>query len=55
MKYVVSVSLGSSTRDKTVEVELCGEVVHIERCGTDGDVEKAIRLFTELDGQVDTL
>lgn len=55
MKYVVSVSLGSSTRDKTVEVALCGQVVHIERRGTDGDVEKAIRLFTELDGQVDAL
>lgn len=55
MKHVVSVSLGSSARDKTVEVDLLGEMVRIERIGTDGDIPKAIRLFTELDGQVDAL
>lgn len=53
MKQAVSVSLGSSERDKKVEVELLGEMVSIERRGTDGDIEKAIALFTELDGQVD--
>jgi hypothetical protein len=55
MKHIVSVSLGSSTRNKTVEVELLGEVVRIERRGTDGDIPRAIELFTELDGQVDAL
>ncbi|MCP5095537.1 MAG: quinate 5-dehydrogenase, partial [Chloroflexi bacterium] len=55
MKRAVSVSLGSSTRDKVVEIELLGEQVRIERRGTDGDVEKATALFTELDGQVDAL
>lgn len=55
MKHVVSISLGSSTRDKVVEVELLGEVVRIERRGTNGDIDQAIRLFTELDGQVDVL
>lgn len=53
MKRAVSISLGSSERDKQVEIELFGEPVTIERRGTDGDVERAIALFTELDGQVD--
>jgi hypothetical protein len=55
MKRAVSVSLGSSTRDKVVEMELLGEQVRIERRGTDGNVKKATALFTELDGQVDAL
>lgn len=53
MKRAVSVSLGSSKRDKAVEVELLGEMVHIERIGTDGDMEKAARKYQELDGEVD--
>ena len=53
MKRAVSVSLGSSKRDKSVEVELLGEKVHIERIGTDGDMEKAAQLYKELDGEVD--
>jgi hypothetical protein len=53
MKRAVSVSIGSSKRDKAVEIELLGERVRIERIGTDGDMEKAARMFQELDGQVD--
>ncbi|CDF59108.1 hypothetical protein [Thermobrachium celere] len=53
MKRVVSVSLGSSKRDHSVEVELLGEKFVIERVGTDGDKEKAIQLIRELDGKVD--
>jgi len=53
MKRAVSVSIGSSKRDKTVEVELLGEKVQIERIGTDGDMEKAAQLYKELDGKVD--
>ncbi|MDF1512171.1 MAG: quinate 5-dehydrogenase [Anaerolineae bacterium] len=53
MKRAVSVSLGSVTRDKSVEIELFGEKVLIERIGTDGDVEKATRLYNELDGKID--
>lgn len=52
-KRVVSVSLGSSSRDHTVEIELFGEQVQVERLGTDGDVNAAIRLVSELDGKVD--
>jgi len=53
MKRAVSISLGSSKRDKAVEVELLGQRVCIERIGADGDMEKAARLYQELDGQVD--
>ncbi len=53
MKRAVSVSLGSSERDKKVEIELLGEKVSIERKGTDGDIDKAIAMFTDLDGEVD--
>ena len=55
MKRAVSISLGSVKRDKQVTVTLLGEEVSIERIGTDGDVEKAIGLYRELDGQVDAL
>lgn len=53
MKKAVSISIGSSKRNKTVEIELLGERVSIERIGTDGDMEKAAQLFGELDGKVD--
>ncbi|MBU0512570.1 MAG: quinate 5-dehydrogenase [Chloroflexi bacterium] len=53
MKRAVSVSLGSSTRDKKVEVDLLGEHVVIERIGTDGDEAKAREMFRDLDGKVD--
>ena len=53
MKHALSISLGSSERDKKVEIELLGEEVCIERRGTDGDVAKATALFTEMDGKVD--
>ncbi len=53
MKRAVSVSLGSSKRDKAVEVELLGQQVSIERIGTDGDMERAAQLYKELDGEVD--
>jgi hypothetical protein len=53
MKRAVSISIGSSKRNKRVEVELLGEVVQIERIGTDGSMEKAAQLYRELDGRVD--
>ena len=53
MKRAVSISIGSPKRDKAVEVELLGQKVSIERIGTDGDMEKAARLYQELDGKVD--
>jgi len=53
MKHAVSISLGSSARNKKVEVEFGGEKVIIERIGTDGDEKAAQRMFTEMDGKVD--
>ncbi len=52
MKRVVSVSLGSSKRNKVVTETFLGEEFSIERIGTDGDPKKAIALIQELDGQV---
>ena len=52
-KHAVSVSLGSSARDKRVEIDLLGERVIIERIGTDGDAGRAMELYHELDGTID--
>ena len=53
MKQVVSISLGSSSRDHQVQEEVCGEMFSIKRIGTDGDKQKAVNLIKELDGKVD--
>jgi hypothetical protein len=53
MKRAVSISLGSSKRNKAVVVTLLGQAVSIERIGTDGDMEKAAQLYRDLDGCVD--
>ncbi|MBP8614579.1 MAG: quinate 5-dehydrogenase [Firmicutes bacterium] len=53
MKHVVSVSLGSSKRNKRTEQEFLGEKTIVERIGTDGSIEKAIEIIKELDGKVD--
>jgi len=53
VKRVVSVSLGSSSRDHKAVVELLGQEVSLERIGTSGDVEMARQLYRDLDGKVD--
>jgi len=55
MKRVVSVSLGSSSRDHRFETTVLGQPIVIERIGTDGDVARAKQLLEELDGKVDAL
>ncbi|GBC98347.1 hypothetical protein HRbin17_00849 [bacterium HR17] len=55
MKRVVSVSLGSSKRDKRVEAVFFGERFLIERIGTDGDLHKFARWLRQLDGRVDAI
>lgn len=55
MKRVVSVSLGSSKRNKSQEVEILGEAFKIERIGVDGDLKRFGEMFSELDGKVDAL
>jgi len=53
MKRAVSVSLGSSKRDKSVKVNLKGQEILVERIGMDGDVEKARQMYLDLDGKID--
>ena len=55
MKTIVSVSLGSSTRDHRAEVELLGESFAISRVGVDGSIEAALTRLRELDGKVDAI
>ena len=55
MKKVVSVSLGSSTRDHRAVVNLLGEEFDISRVGTDGKLDEAIKRVQELDGKVDAI
>lgn len=52
MKRIVSVSIGSSCRDKSVEAEILGEQYMIERIGTNGDIKKAVQMIRQLDGTV---
>lgn len=55
MKKVVSVSLGSSTRDHHAVVNLLGEDFEISRLGTDGKLDAAIAKVHDLDGNVDAI
>lgn len=52
MLEVVSVSLGSPSRDHEAEVLLCGRRFLVRRIGTGGDVATAARLVRALDGRV---
>jgi hypothetical protein len=53
MKKAISISLGSPSRDKCVEMTLLGEKIRLERRGTNGDEAKARELYRTLDGTVD--
>ncbi len=55
MKTVVSVSLGSSSRDHRADVELLGERFDISREGMDGSLDRALARLRELDGTVDAI
>lgn len=55
IKEVVSVSIGSSSRNHEVEIELLGEQFRIRREGYDGDFARAAARFAELDGKVAAL
>lgn len=52
---VVSVSIGSPSRDTNQQIELLGRSINIQRIGTDGDMNKAASLIRELDGKVDAI
>ncbi len=53
MKHAVSISLGSSKRDKKIEFNLGNQTILLERIGCDGDEKKARAMFAEMDGKVD--
>lgn len=53
MKRAISISLGSSKRDKKVVVNFKGEEIQVERVGMDGNIAKARQLYLDLDGKVD--
>ncbi len=55
MKRVVSVSLGSSSRDHQARVTFLGEEFDIARIGMDGKLDAAIAKVRELDGKVDAI
>lgn len=53
LKKVLSVSVGSSTRDHTTTSEFLGVPFELSRIGTDGDWARALQLYRQYDGQVD--
>lgn len=53
MKKVLSISIGSSSRDHTTEAEFLGQHFWLSRQGTDGDLDKAVQMYREYDGKVD--
>jgi hypothetical protein len=55
MLKVVSVSLGSSARDKVTRATFLDNEVELSREGTDGDMQRALARIAELDGQVDAI
>jgi hypothetical protein len=55
VKRVVSVSLGSSSRDHRAQIDLLGERFEIARMGMDGSLDRALAKLRELDGTVDAI
>jgi hypothetical protein len=53
MKKVLSISVGSASRDHTTRSEFLGQEVELSRIGTTGDLPKAIQLYRDYDGKVD--
>lgn len=53
MNRAVSVSLGSSKRDKRVTIKLKDQEILVERIGTDGDIPRARQMYLDLDGEID--
>ena len=53
MKKILSISIGSSSRDHTTIHEFLGQECEISRQGTNGDMAKAVQRYKDLDGKVD--
>jgi hypothetical protein len=53
MKRILSISVGSSLRDHTTRHVFLGQECELSRQGTNGDFEKAVKCYAEMDGRVD--
>jgi len=53
MKKILSISVGSSSRDHTTRHVFLGQECELSRQGTDGNFDKAVQQYAELDGKVD--
>lgn len=53
MKKILSISVGSSSRDHTARHTFLGQECEISRQGTNGDFAKAVQRYQEMDGKVD--
>lgn len=53
MKKILSISLGSSSRNHTAKHVFLGHECAITRQGTDGDLKKAVQNYMDMDGKVD--
>ena len=53
MKKVLSISVGSASRDHSARRVFLDQEVELSRIGTTGDLDKAIALYREYDGKVD--
>ena len=53
MKKILSISVGSSSRDHTTRHTFLGQECEISRQGTNGDFPKAVQRYREMDGKVD--
>jgi len=53
MKKVLSVSLGSTTRDHSTEAEFMEEQFWLSRQGADGDFDRYVQMYRDNDGKVD--
>jgi hypothetical protein len=53
VKKILSISTGSSSRDHTTRHVFLGQECELSRKGTDGDLDKAVQMYRDLDGKVD--
>lgn len=53
MKKILSISVGSSSRDHTTRHVFLDQECELSRQGTDGDFNKAVQQYAECDGKVD--
>ena len=53
VKKILSISVGSSSRDHTTRHTFLGQECELSRQGTDGDFNKAVQRYADMDGKVD--